>query len=157
MSENPRDHPGSLTGAAKMQHLGRFIGIVAVGAVTASAVYVPLAKAFEQLPAALVGTWTGTALQNKGKSNYVAVMTITASGGATDYPELKCGGVLTRVGQAGGYVFFTETIKYGGQTSGGGCIDGTITVAAAGDKLAWGWMGSFRGETYVAWSTLTRK
>jgi hypothetical protein len=126
-----------------MQHLNRFISIVAVGAVAASAACVPVAMAFEQLPAALVGTWTGTALQNKGKSNCVAVMTITASGGATDYPELKCGGVLTRVGQAGGYVFFTETIKYGGQASGGGCIDGTITVAAADDKLARGLDGKF--------------
>jgi hypothetical protein len=140
-----------------MQHLRHFIGIAVVAAVAASAAYVPVATAFEQLPAAMVGTWTGTAFQNKGKSNYTAVVTITASGGATDYPELKCGGVLTRVGQAGGYVFFTETIKYGGHASGGGCIDGTMTVAAAGDKLAWGWMGSFNGETYVAWSTLSRK
>jgi hypothetical protein len=139
------------------QHLSRFIGIVVICTVAASATYAPSATALEQLPAALVGTWTGIAYQNKGTSNYTVVMTISAKGAATEYPQLKCGGMLARVGESGGYVFFTETIRYGGQSSGGGCVDGTITVAPAGDKLAWGWMGSFGGETYVAWSTLTRK
>jgi hypothetical protein len=72
----------------------------------------------------------------------------------TDYPELKCSGKLTQVGSAEGYLFFTESITRGGKTSGGSCIDGTITVAPTGDRLVWGWVGAFSGETYV---TLKRK
>jgi hypothetical protein len=116
-----------------------------------------VAQASTAATPSLAGTWTGTVFQNKGKTNYTVVMTISVSGAETDYPELKCGGKLTRVGASGGYVFYTETITRGGQNSGGGCIDGTITVAPAGDNLAWGWMGSFRGDTFVAWSTLKLK
>jgi hypothetical protein len=115
-----------------------------------------VAQASTTAAPSLTGKWTGTAFQNKGKSNYTVVMTISASGAESDYPELKCGGKLTRVGASGGYVFFTETITRGGQNSGGGCIDGTVTVAPAGDNLAWGWVGAYRGETFVAWSTLKR-
>lgn len=128
-----------------------------IGALAASTADPPGANALDQMPAAIVGTWTGTVSQNKGKSNYTVVMTVSASGATTEYPELKCGGALTRVGQSRGYVFFTETISHGGQGTGGSCIDGTITVAPADGKLAWGWIGSFKGETYVAWSTATRK
>jgi hypothetical protein len=86
----------------------------------------PAATTFAQSPAAPMGTWTGTAYQNKGASNYTVVMTISASGAETDYPELKCGGKLTRVGASGGYFFFVETIVRGGRSTGGSCIDGTI-------------------------------
>jgi hypothetical protein len=37
----------------------------------------------------ITGTWTGTAAQNVGKSNYTVVMTITSAGGETSYPELN--------------------------------------------------------------------
>ena len=63
--------------------------------------------AFAQPPTVL-GTWTGTAAQNEGKSNYSVVMTITSTGAETNYPELNCGGKLKRVGSANGYVFFLE-------------------------------------------------
>jgi hypothetical protein len=117
----------------------------------------PAAAAFAQSPPVVTGTWTGTAAQNKGKSGYTVAMTITANSAETDYPELKCGGKLTRVGTGNGYVFFTEVITHGGIHSGGSCIDGTITVTPAADKLVWGWIGAYNGETYVAWGTLTRK
>lgn len=117
----------------------------------------PAGTTLAQSPGSLVGTWTGTVSQNKGSSNYTVVMTISGSGGVTDYPELKCGGSVTLVGTSRGYAFFIETITRGGQSTGGTCIDGTVTVVPAADKLAWGWMGSFGGETYVAWSTLERK
>ena len=148
-----------MMGTEMAQHLNlsRLMGIAVICAIGASGAYTTSATAFEQLPATLVGTWTGIAYQNKGTSNYTVVMTISARGAATEYPQLKCGGVLARVGESEGYVFFSETIKYGGKSSGGSCVDGTITMAPAGDKLAWGWMGSFGGETYVAWSTLTKK
>ena len=93
--------------------------------------------AFAQPPTVL-GTWTGTAAQNEGKSNYTVVMTITSTGAETNYPELNCGGKLKRVGSANGYVFFLETITRGGKNSGGSCIDGAVTVAPAGTKLGVG-------------------
>jgi hypothetical protein len=112
--------------------------------------------AFGQRPT-ITGTWTGTAAQNEGKSNYTVVMTITSTGAETNYPELNCGGKLKRVGSTNGYVFFFETITRGGKNSGGSCVDGAVTVAPAGANLAWGWVGSYGGKVYVAWSNLVRK
>ena len=68
--------------------------------------------AFAQRPTT-IGTWTGTAAQNEGKSNYTVVITITSTGAETNYPELNCGGKLKRVGSANGYVFYMETIHAG--------------------------------------------
>jgi len=107
--------------------------------------------------ASITGVWSGTVVQNIGASNYSVVMTIGDTTAETDYPELKCGGKLTRVGAAGDYVFFIETITRGRQDAGGGCIDGTVTVAPANQNLAWGWFGSYGGKTHVASSLLTRK
>jgi hypothetical protein len=115
------------------------------------------AAAFAQSPPAVLGTWTGTVAQNKGQTGYTVVMTIAANSAETEYPDLKCGGKLTRVGASKGYIFFTETITHGGKNSGGSCIDGTLTVAPASDKLVWGWVGANNGETFVAWGTLARK
>ena len=112
--------------------------------------------AFAQRPT-IIGTWTGTAAQNEGKSNYTVVITITSTGAETNYPELNCGGKLKHVGSANGYVFYMEAITRGGKKSGGSCIDGTVTVAPAGTNLAWGWVGSYDGKVYVAWSNLVRK
>jgi hypothetical protein len=117
----------------------------------------PLAVAVGQSPPALLGTWTGMVAQNKGSTGYTVVMTVSANGAETEYPELKCGGKLTRVGAANGYIFFTETITHGGKNSGGGCIDGTITAAPAAGKLVCGWFGAYNGETFVAGETLARK
>jgi hypothetical protein len=63
-------------------------------------------------PQTIVGTWTGTAAQNAGESNYTVVMTITGTSAETNYPELNCGGKLKRVGS----VFYMETITRGGKT-----------------------------------------
>jgi hypothetical protein len=108
-------------------------------------------------PKTIVGSWTGTAAQNVGKSNYTVVMTITSTGAETNYPELNCGGKLKLVGSANGYVFFLETITHGGKSSGGSCINGAVTVTLDGANLAWGWVGSDGGQVYVAWSNLVRK
>ena len=116
----------------------------------------PLAVAVGQSPPAVRGTWTGMVAQSDGPSTYV-VMTISATAGQTEYPELKCAGKLTRVGAARGYVFFTETITHGGKNSGGDCIDGIITVTPLADKLVWGWVGGIDGQTLAAWGTLVRK
>ncbi len=124
--------------------------------IMAMALLVPFQSAFAKSPG-IIGTWTGTASQNIGSSGYTIVLIITSEGAKTSYPELNCGGILTRAGASKGYVFYTETITRGGKNSGGSCIDGTITVAAAGKKLAWGWIGSYAGQVYVAWSNLVRK
>lgn len=105
----------------------------------------------------ILGTWTGTASQNSGASGYKVVINITEHGGTTDYPGLKCGGKLVRVGTADGFVFFSESITRGGTETGGDCIDGSITVAQTGKNLIWGWVGHHGGDIYVAWSKLTRK
>ena len=117
----------------------------------------PLAGAVGRSPSAVLGTWTGQVTQSDGVNGFSVVMTISANAAETDYPEIKCSGKLMRVGAANGYVFFTETITRGGTSSGGECIDGTITVAAAADKLIWGWIGGYKNETFVAWGTLARK
>lgn len=123
--------------------------------------FVPFGFVFAQT-SNIIGTWTGTVAQNIGSSDYTVILTITSKGpdlqnAETNYPELNCGGKLTRVGASKAYVFYTETITRGRQDSGGSCIDGTITIALAGEKLAWGWIGSYGGQVYVAWSNLVRK
>ena len=112
--------------------------------------------AFAEAPKT-IGTWTGTVHQNSGASNYTVNITFTNTGAETDYPELRCGGSLKRVAASKGYVFFIETITRGGKSSGGSCIDGTVTVVATGANLSWGWFGSDAGQVYVAWSDLARK
>jgi hypothetical protein len=110
-----------------------------------------------QAQQSVLGTWTGTLTQNTGESGYSVVMTLSPNGGVTDYPELKCSGKLKRVGSGNGAVFFTETITRGGHDTGGQCFNGTLTVIRAGDRLVWGWVGTFNNETYVVWGRLTRK
>ncbi len=122
---------------------------------------VPFDAAMAQSPN-ISGTWKGTVAQNIGSTNYTVILTILSKGPdiqnvETNYPELNCGGKLTRIGASKGYIFYTETITRGGQNSGGSCIDGTVTVASVGEKLAWGWFGSYDGQIYVAWSNLVRK
>ncbi len=113
------------------------------------------AAASAQAASSVEGTWTGTAYQNEGASGYTVIITITSTEAATRYPELNCNGKLTRVGASGDYVFFAETIVRDEPGGGGHCIDGTITVAPAADKLAWGWFGSFEGKAYTAWGLLS--
>ena len=97
--------------------------------------------------------WTGRVKQNSGATDYTVVMRLSDDGGETEYPELKCGGKLTRVAQSGAYSFYLEKIT----TAGVGCIDGAITLVSSKDTLTWGWVGAYQGETLVAWSSLTRK
>jgi hypothetical protein len=104
-----------------------------------------------------VGQWTGSVVQNIGSSGYSVIMTITATGASTEYPELSCGGKLTPAGLAGEYLFFSEAITRGRIDQGGRCIDGMIIIALAEGKLAWGWFGSYKGKAYVASSVLSRR
>lgn len=97
--------------------------------------------------------WKGAVKQNSGASNYTVVMKLAGNGGETAYPELKCGGALTRVGQSGAYSFYLEKIT----TPGSSCIDGAITLVRTGGMIAWGWVGAHKGKTYVGWSDLARQ
>lgn len=90
-------------------------------------------------------------------TKYSLTLTLTAAGGETNYPELNCSGKLTRIGASRSYVFYVEVITQGQREKGGRCPDGTITVARAGDNLAWGWFGSVEGDIAIAYGTLTRK
>ncbi len=97
--------------------------------------------------------WTGVVKQNSGATDYTVVMRLSDDGGEAQYPELKCGGTLTRVAQSGAYSFYLEKIT----TAGTSCIDGAITLVFSRDTMTWGWVGAYKGQTYVAWSSLTRK
>ena len=85
------------------------------------------------------------------------VLEITAQGAQTYYPELNCGGKLTRVGASTGYVFFVEMITRGAVDKAGRCSNGTVTVARAGDKLSLGWFGNIKETTIIAYGTLSKK
>jgi hypothetical protein len=105
----------------------------------------------------VTGTWTGLVRQVGTAKGYQIAMTIHANGGDTDYPELACGGRLTRVASSGGYTFFLETITRGRLDKGGRCIDGSVTISMAGEQLSWGWVGSHKDQTIVAYSMLMRR
>jgi hypothetical protein len=106
---------------------------------------------------AITGTWSGPVTQVGSDSKYSVVMSLTATGGQSSYPELNCIGKLTRIGASRSYVFFIEVIVQGQREKGGRCPDGTITVARSGDNLVWGWFGSIDGDIAVAYGTLTHK
>ena len=116
----------------------------------------PAKAAPAQAKGGITGAWTGPVTQ-PGSKPYSIVMTLQATGGETDYPELQCGGKLTRAGSAGGYTFFLETITRGRLDQGGRCIDGSITVTMAGEQLAWGWVGTHQGKTLVGHASLKRR
>jgi hypothetical protein len=106
---------------------------------------------------AVAGTWSGPVSQVGSESKYNVVLTLTATGGQSSYPELNCIGKLTRIGASRTYVFFIEVVVQGQREKGGRCPDGTITVARSGDNLVWGWFGSIEGDIAVAYGTLTHK
>jgi hypothetical protein len=105
---------------------------------------------------AIAGTWSGTVIQVQSSIEYAVVLEITAHGGQTSYPELNCGAKLTRVGTSTSYVFFVETITRGPVDKNGRCSNGTVTVARAGDKLAWEWFGIVKRDAVVSLGTLAR-
>jgi len=106
---------------------------------------------------AVAGTWSGPVTQVGSESKYSVMLTLTASGGESSYPELNCAGKLTRIGASHSYVFFAEVITKGQIDKGGRCPDGTNTVARAGDTLYLAWFGVLRGDEIIAFGTLARK
>jgi len=47
-------------------------------------------------------------------------------------------------------------ITRGQRENGGRCPNGTITVARAGDNLAWSWFGTVEGDIAIAFGTAAR-
>jgi hypothetical protein len=106
---------------------------------------------------AVAGTWSGPVTQVGSESKYSVMLTLTASGGESSYPELNCTGKLTRIGTSRSYVFFVEVITKGQIDKGGRCPDGTITVTRAGDTLYLAWFGVLQDDAIVAFGNLARK
>ena len=107
------------------------------------------------------GTWYGSMRQVNvdGEESYPMTLTLTETGGTTDYPKLSCGGELQRLGTAsGGYVVYKEAITRGAfeSGSGNGCVDGVVIIHAEGEKLVLGWFGAIDGEPMLAAARLTR-
>ena len=104
--------------------------------------------------ATVFGTWTGTTAQTRDSQ----ICAVGFDHHGADEDELSCNSMrwpAERVGSANGYVFFLETITRAETVA--ARIDGAVTVAPAGTNLAWGWVGSYGGKVYVAWSNLVRK
>jgi hypothetical protein len=107
------------------------------------------------------GTWFGSMRQVDvdGERSYPMTLTVNGDRGTTDYPKLKCGGELERVGSAsGGYLVYKETITRGAfnMTEGEGCVDGVVTLHADGDQMLLGWFGAFDGRPMLASASLAR-
>ena len=124
----------------------------------------PAARPIAKGPA-IDGIWSGTltqvaggaATKSGGESKYAIVLTITAKGAESVYPELGCQGKLNRIGTSPSYVFFVEVITRGQGEKGGRCPDGTITLTRVGENIGLKWFGIFQNELILAWGTLARK
>ncbi len=107
------------------------------------------------------GTWTGSMRQVDvdRESRYPMKLHLSGAKGETDYPELQCGGTLTRVAMAqGGYTIYRETIVRGAFSpeKNSGCIDGLLIVTPKDGKLILGWFSTFEGTPSLASAELTR-
>jgi hypothetical protein len=109
------------------------------------------------LPEAIAGSWSGEVVQVQRTIEYIVSVEVTARGAQTNYPGLDCGGKLSRVGVLAEYIFYVETITRGPAHDDGLCASGTITMARAGDKLAWAWFGLVKGDIVTAYGLLTRQ
>jgi hypothetical protein len=106
---------------------------------------------------AIAGTWSGTALLVQRSIEYTVTLEITPRGAEINYPDLHCGGRLSRIGASRDYAFFVETITRGPPDDDARCSSGSITMARAGDDLVWGWFGLVKGEIITAHARLTRQ
>jgi hypothetical protein len=103
-----------------------------------------------------IGTWIGDVDQVGRESTYPIVLTISTKGDTTSYADQGCSGTLTRIGASVNYVFYVEKITKGAfsAATNTGCIDGTITLAKAGNQLLFSWFGVSNGQLYQASATL---
>ncbi len=119
----------------------------------------PAAAKPAKAAAATGTTWIGTVNQVGRDAPYAIEITLSAKAGATNYPGEHCAGKLTRVGAAGDYTFFTETITDGkfDPTSKSGCLDGSLTLRKDGATMVMTWMTSYNGKAVVAYGALDAK
>lgn len=105
-------------------------------------------------------SWVGQMRQVdvSAEKSYPVTLTFKGGKGYSEYPELKCGGVWTRIGSVGKqYEIYLEHITHGSEVKdgAGGCIDGVVTLAVKGDKAVLGWFASVDGAPYLASATLS--
>src|ERR1700736_390169 len=77
---------------------------------------------------AIAGSWSGTVLQIQRSIEYAVTIEITARGAQITYPELHCGGKLSRIGASRDYAFFVEIITGEPVDNDGRCSNGTSTL-----------------------------
>ena len=108
---------------------------------------------------AAAAMWTGKALQVGHSKGYTVTLKVSAKAMESEYPELACGGKLTKVGAKGDSSFYIETITHGAldKTTGKGCIDGTVTLIKSGEGYIWGWVGQYDGKPIVAYAALGKQ
>ena len=128
-------------------------GLACAALVSGAAVQSVWAKAAQQ-------TWSGQMRQveTSSEKSYPMTLTFTGGKGYSEYPELKCGGVWTRIGSVGKqYEIYLEHITHGTEVKDGtgGCIDGVVTLAVKGDKAVLGWFASVDGDPFLGSATLS--
>lgn len=99
--------------------------------------------------------WIGEMRQVDVASETHYPMTLAFNGKqvVTTYPQLKCVGTLTKIGETkNGYVLYQETIDNG---PGGTCIDGIVVVTVDGGKLILGWYAAYQGSPALASAVLS--
>jgi hypothetical protein len=106
---------------------------------------------------AVAGVWSGKVLQVQQSIEYTIMLDVSARGAEISYPELHCGGKLSRIGTSHDYAFFATTFTRGPADDDGCCSNGTVTMARAGEDLVCGWFSLVKGEVITAYGTLTRK
>jgi len=130
-----------------------FVAGVSVCLVVAGLSGVASAKPAQQV-------WSGQMRQVDVSAEKSYPMTLTFKGGKgySEYPDLKCGGVWTRIGSVGKqYEIYLEHITHGTEVKDGtgGCIDGVVTLAVKADKAVLGWFASVEGAPSLASATLS--
>lgn len=125
--------------------------LAALIALTAAADAAPKPK-----PGDLTGIWTGLEAQAGRAKQFAVALNLNGKTGESSYADQHCTGKLTRIGTAGDYSFFTETITEGKYDAAAktGCIDGSITLIKAGDAIVMGWAAAYEGKPIIAWATL---
>ena len=134
----------------------KFVAFALAAVVTAAMSSVASAQAVSQT---LTGVWKGEVAQTGRAGSYHVVLTVTAKGATTSYPDTPCSGDLKRIGASPNFVFYAEEITEGrfDAVRGAGCLDGTITVHRDGDKLFFSWFGVDKQDWASALATLTRE
>lgn len=132
---------------------------LALAATAASSILFAAVPAAAQTTGPLTGTWRGQVTQAGRDVTYPVVLVFTSRGITSSYPDTPCNGNLKRVGASPNFAFYAEEITRGrfDAARGQGCLDGTVTLHRAGDRLYYSWFGIDGGEHFSAVAVLTRE